>query len=140
QIMNEINDDLGQPHPAPAVAPAPVTGEQFMLVPDGDGYVGFSMQLTERHLVEHDAMKAAPARSALDDPNLNGTRTADAANELLNDMQRNAGGDKVMEDQSRYRVSIRRPASAAADWTGDVVGSPGLFRQKTVTWLPTGKS
>lgn len=140
QIMNEINDEPGQPHPAPAAAPAPVTGEQFMLVPDGDGYVGFSMQMTEQHLVEHDAMRAAPARSALDNPNLNGTRTTDTANEILNDMQRNSGGDKVTEDQSRYRVSIRRPASAAADWTGEVVGAPRLFPQKTVNVLAAGKS
>ena len=86
-------------------------------------------------------MKAPPAKSALDSGNLNVTRTAHVANEILNEMQRNRGGGTVEEDESRYQVAIRRPDSTgAADWTGEVIGPPALFPLKTVNVLTAGKT
>jgi outer membrane protein assembly factor BamB len=86
-------------------------------------------------------MKAPPKKSVLDSGNLNVTRTADVANEILNEMQRNRGGSTVEEDESRYQVAIRRPDSTgAADWTGEVVGPPALFPLKTVNVLTAGKT
>src|ERR1017187_4450173 len=86
-------------------------------------------------------MKGPPQKSALDSGNVNVTRTAEVANEILNEMQRDRGGDTVEEDQSRYQVAIRRPGSTeAADWTGEVVGPPALFPLKTVNVLTAGKT
>ena len=86
-------------------------------------------------------MKAPPAKSALNG-DLNVSQTAEVANETLNEMQRNRGGDTVEEDESRYLVSLRRPNSqdAAADWTGEVVGPPTVFSLKTVNVLTAGKT
>ena len=46
-------------------------------------------------MVTREAMKAPPKKSVLDSGNLNVTKTADVANEILNEMQRNRGGDTV---------------------------------------------
>jgi outer membrane protein assembly factor BamB len=85
-------------------------------------------------------MKAPPAQSALNG-NLNSSQTAAVANETLNEMQRNRGGDTVQEDESRYQVSLRRPDSTtAADWTGEVIGPPSVLSLKTVNVLMAGKT
>jgi len=85
-------------------------------------------------------MKAPPAQSALNG-NLNSSQTAAVANETLNEMQRNRGGDTVQEDESRYQVSLRRPDSTtAADWTGEVIGPPSVLSLKTVNVLMAGKN
>jgi outer membrane protein assembly factor BamB len=92
-------------------------------------------------MVTHEAMKAPPKKSALDSGDINVTKTADVANEILNEMQRNRGGGTVGEDESRYQVAIRRPDSTeAADWTSEVVGPPELFPLKTVNVLTAGKT
>ena len=104
-------------------------------------HLQFAVRLLETRIVTREAMKAPPAKSVLDSGNLNVTRTADVANEILNEMQRNRGGDTVEEDESRYQVTIRRPDSTeTADWTGEVVGPPALFPLKTVNVLTAGKT
>jgi outer membrane protein assembly factor BamB len=75
------------------------------------------------------------------DGDLNVTRTAEVANEILNDMQRDAGGDKVTEDESRYQVTVHLPdAAGTTDWTGEVAGPPQLFVLKTVNVIVAGKT
>ena len=75
------------------------------------------------------------------DGDLNVTKTSEVANEILNEMQRARGGDMVLEDESRYQVKIRRPdIKDAPDWTGEVIGRPGLFPLKTVNVLTANKS
>ena len=60
---------------------------------------------------------------------------------MLNEMQRNNGGGKVEEDQSRYQVILHRPNSTdTPDWTGEVIGPPQLFPLKTVNVLVAGKT
>jgi len=84
-------------------------------------------------------MKAPPAKSVLDG-DLTVTKTAEVANELLNEIQRSHGGDSVMEDESRYEVTVRQPGvKEASDWTGEVIGSPELFPLKTVSVVAGGK-
>ena len=62
-------------------------------------------------------MRAKPRKSALDNPNLTISQTADVANDTLNEMQRNNGGDTVSEDDSRYQVTIHIPNSTdIPDW------------------------
>lgn len=114
--------------------------ENFELVRGDTGYAQFSRKLLERKLVERVAMKAPPKRSALDGE-VNATRTGEIANELLNEMQRNAGGDTVTEDESRYQVTVHLPdTDSKTDWTGEVVGPPQLFVLKTVNVIAAGKS
>ncbi len=121
----------------------PQTGldyEQFTLVPSPYGYVQYTTKLLEKRITSRVAMKAPPTKRVL-----NGDLTAgqgvEAENELLNDMQRANGGDKVEADESRYQITLRRPdASDAPDWTGEVVGPPEVYAQKSVNIIAAGKS
>ena len=100
----------------------------------------FSSTLLEEKLVTRSAMKAPPAKSALDG-NANVAQTGEIANELLNEMQRNNGGDTVTEDESRYQVVVHlTDSSVAPDWTGEVTGPPQLFVLQTVNVIAAGKN
>jgi len=127
--------------PSPALPESgPDYSEQFELMPTHDGFVQFSVQLLERKMIARSAMKAAPAKSALDGP-VSVTATAEIANEILNEMQRERGGGTVMEDQSRYQVTVRIPgAKDVPDWKGEVIGSPGMYPLRTVNVIAAGKS
>ena len=83
-------------------------------------------------------MKPAPAKSVLDG-NLTVAKTAELANEMLNEMQRDRGGEVIREDESRYLVTLRRPDSPDA-WSGEVIGPPSLFPLTTVNVLTANKS
>jgi hypothetical protein len=108
------------------------SGEYFTLIPAKDGYVQFSTRLIEKKLVEKVAMKAPPAKSALDGP-INASATMDIANEILNDMQRDLGGAVELVDESRYQVTVRRAdGKEAAEWTSEVVGRPSVFPLNSV--------
>jgi hypothetical protein len=144
RIQAELNDQdqtrpANQP-PARQPKPAQNAAGYFTLIPSQYGYVEFAVRLLESHIVTREAMKAPPAQSALNG-NLNSSQTAAVANETLNEMQRNRGGDTVQEDESRYQVSLRRPDSTtAADWTGEVIGPPSVLSLKTVNVLMAGKT
>ena len=148
RIMQEANDepDDSRPRSPRGALAAQSTNhlqsvERYSLIHSKYGDVQFSERLLESRIVTREAMKAPPKKSVLDSGNLNVTRTADVANEILNEMQRNRGGSTVEEDESRYQVAIRRPDSTgAADWTGEVVGPPALFPLKTVNVLTAGKT
>lgn len=102
------------------------------------GYVEWSSKMLEEKMVSHSGMKAPPAKSVLNNNPTVGNSAA-AANEILNEMQRNRGGDLVIEDQSRYQVTVHRPdAKDISDWTGEVIGEPGVVEQKTVTVVKGG--
>src|SRR5690606_4522501 len=86
------------------------------------------------------AMKAKPKKSALDGA-VSVTQTAEIANEILNEMQRDRGGDTVEEDESLYEVMVRTPGDKSApDWKGQVVGPPALYPLKTVNVIAAGKT
>jgi outer membrane protein assembly factor BamB len=71
---------------------------------------------------------------------VNQAATLDIANEILNDIQRDAGGDTVTEDESRYAVAVRLPgAKDAPVWKGEVIGPPALHPLKTVNVVSSGK-
>jgi PQQ-like domain len=128
RTMAELNDH-SKPRPAPEKRSA---SDRFQLIPSQYGNVEFSIRLLEEKIVSRTAMKAPAKKSALDG-DLNATRTADVANEILNDMQRSRGGDTVEEDESLYQITIHLPgANGAVDWTGEVTGSPSVFPLKTV--------
>jgi hypothetical protein len=139
QLEAALKDDAQHPRPQNSnpVRPEP---ESFQLIPAENGFAQFSSRLLEEHIVTREAMKAPPKKSALDG-DLNATKTAEVANEMLNEMQRNNGGDQVSEDASRYQVTVRLPGSPdVADWTGEVTGPPQLLALKTVNVIAAGKT
>ncbi|HEX3856998.1 MAG TPA: PQQ-binding-like beta-propeller repeat protein [Verrucomicrobiae bacterium] len=140
QLEAALKDEPQQSHPQNS-NPARREMENSQLVPGENGFVQFSTKLLQENIVAREAMRAPPKKSALDDPNLNGSQTTEVANETLNEMQRNNGGDKVSEDDSRYQVTVHIPnAPDIADWTGEVVGPPQLFALKTVNVIAAGKT
>ena len=133
-------DAPARPQPVAPVTPPVVYSAAPALIPTRDGFVEFFSQLIEQKLVTRDAMKAPPKKSALNDSVSVGNST-EVANEMLNDMQRERGGGTVVEDESRYRVTVRRPGTAGAeDWTGEVIGRPSVFPLETVTVVAGGKT
>jgi outer membrane protein assembly factor BamB len=113
--------------------------EYTRLIPTSDGYIQFTTKLLERKIVERNAMKAPPKKSALDG-NVSVTSTYEVANELLNEMTRNAGGGIVREDQSRYLAKVHVGGKDVADWESEVVGRPAVYPQQTVNIIAAGKS
>ena len=139
QLEAALNDDPQHPRRKSSFA-ALIGLESFQLIPGSAGFVQFSAKLLEARLVTRSAMKAAPKKSALEG-DVNAAKTGEIANEMLNEMQRNAGGDKVTEDESRYQVTVHLPDSPGTpDWTGEVAGSPQLFALKTVNVIAAGKT
>src|SRR5690242_20146935 len=141
QLEAELNDDLRHPRPKTSGSQAAhrMPLDDSRIIPGKTGFAQFSVRLLEEHFITHNAMKAPPKKSALNG-NVNVTQTADVANEILNEMQRNRGGDTVTENESRYQVTVHLPESEGVpDWTGEVVGPPQLFVLKTVNVITAGK-
>lgn len=144
RIAAELNDQeqtrSGTQPSARQTKPVQNEAGYFTVIPSQYGYVEFAVRLLESHIVTREAMKATPTKSVLNG-DLNSSQTAAVANETLNEMQRNRGGDTVSEDESLYQVTLRRPDSTGvADWTGEVTGPPALFSLKTVNVLAAGKT
>lgn len=114
--------------------------EHSELIPTEGGFVVFTTKMTEQNIVTRSAAKAAPKKSALDGP-VNAASSMEVANELLNEMSRNSGGDIVREDHSKYHVKIHiGGGKEAPDWEGDVVGVPEFYPQASVNVLVAGTS
>lgn len=138
QIQKELNSD--DPDARMRALAALGDDESFgrSFVDSKYGYVEWSSKMLEKHEVSHSAMKAPPAKSALEN-NPSVANSAAVANEILNQMQRDRGGDSVTEDQSKYQVTVHRPeAKDIPDWVGEVIGQPGVIEQKTVTVVTGG--
>jgi hypothetical protein len=113
--------------------------EGVTLIPTANGFIQMTTRITETNIVARSAMKAAPKKSALDGP-VNAAATMDIANELLNEMARNAGADIVRENLSKYKVKLHRGGGPEVpDWEGEVVGEPEVYPQATVNVLAAGK-
>jgi hypothetical protein len=141
QLENELNDDLSHPLPNPARgSPSPkLPLETSRMVPGSAGFAQFSARLLEEHFVTRDAMKAPPKKSVVNGQLTEG-QTTEAANEMLNEMQRNRGGGTVTVNESKYQVTVHLPQSPdTPDWVGEVVGPPQLFVLKTVNVIAAGK-
>ena len=143
-ILKEIDEDEGRDPQEAAAATVAAGGNGRGLAGMGMfgrrgfiiskyGYVEWSSKVLEQKGRARTVMKAKPTRSALEN-NPSVTNTTAVANEILNDMQRDRGGDSVTEDVSRYQVTVHRPdAKDVPDWVGEVVGHPAIIEQKTVT-------
>lgn len=106
--------------------------DQFVLIPAREGYLQFSSRLIEQRWVAHKTMKEPPKKSALNGP-MSLAANAEAANEILNEMQRDRGGDTALADESRYQVTVRRAGGKSpAPWTAEVIGPPSLYPLESV--------
>lgn len=142
QLEAALRDsDSGRRGGRQAASPERHIAEHFELIPSENGYIQFAAHVVQEKFITRDAMKAAPAKSALDNPDLNASQTSEVANELLNERQRANGGGTVTEDVSTYQVSLRRTDSPdVVDWTGEVTGPPQIFPLKTVNVITAGKT
>jgi len=138
QILKELNSD--DPDVRAKALAELANDESFgrSFVNSKYGYVEWSSKMLERKEISHSAMKAPPAKSALEN-NPSVANSAAVANEILNQMQRDRGGDTVTEDVSRYQVTVHRPeAKDVPDWVGEVIGEPGLVELTNVTVVTGG--
>ena len=140
RISAELNDETQAAPRRPGVAPEKELPDPFRLIPCRDGYVQLSVRVLEERHTTRRAMKEPPAKSVMEGGDLTTSQTGEAANEILNEMQRSRGGDTVTEDESRYQVTVRRPeVKEAPDWVGEVVGRPSFFPLNSVNVVAGGK-
>ena len=132
--------DNTRPTPPPT-APGTVLLSRSSLVGGPNGLIRFSIQELKANFVTREAMRPAGGKSVLNDANMSVAQTSQAANEILNEMQRNRGGDTVTEDQSLYQVTLHLPGSPTnQDWSAAVTGFPQFFALKTVNVVAAGQS
>jgi outer membrane protein assembly factor BamB len=131
-------DDQPSGNASPSAGSQPEGREDVSFIPIKDGFILFSVKLLEFRITARAAMKPAPAKSVLNG-NLTVGKTADLANEMLNEQQRSRGGEVVQEDESRYLATIRRTDAPGA-WSGEVTGPPTLYPLTTVNVLTANKT
>ena len=119
--MDDLDDIPGAGFSGTFDSTPEIGHEYTSLISTADGFIQFTTKLLEWKIVEREAMKAAPKKSALEG-NVSAGASLDIANELLNEMQREAGGSKVREDQSRYLAKVHVGGKDATDWEGEFVG------------------
>jgi hypothetical protein len=106
------------------------------LVPTRDGVIEMTTKVLEERMVARSAMKAPGATSALESASVG--NSTEMANELLNEMQRARGGDKVFEDLSRYEITLKQ-RKGTGSWSGEVIGPATLYPLQTVNVLAANK-
>ena len=116
-----------------------VGNESKSLIPTADGFIQVTTKLLEWKMVEREAMKAPPKKPALEG-NVSAGASLELANEMLNEMQREAGGSKVREDQSRYLAKVHVSGKDVPDWEGEFVGQAAVYPQPTVNVVVGGKT
>ena len=114
-----------------------VAGGSFVFA--GENVARVEVKLIEKKLVQYQAIKK-PKVSELD-KGVNAANAVAAMSEVMNEIQVELGGGMRTEDESRYRVTIKRLlAPGIAEWSGEVVGPPALYSLKTVDVLTAGKA
>ncbi len=133
--------------PAAARATAADALADFMAEPNSQFFAAgvnvaqFKVRLLEKKTEFREAMRRQSGEKVFETGRITGANAMKATTELLNDMQRDATGGVEEEDVSRYEITLRRwlPANAA-DWTGEAIGRPRCFPQKTVDVVTAGRS
>lgn len=139
RLLQELRGTSTPGGAANRVAPT-VEPESERLFPTPNGMLVLGSKLLKVELTERKAMKDAPRKSALDGP-VNAAATKAIANELLNEIQRERGADVVVENHSRYQVTLRQPGAAkGTGWLGESEGEPDLFPARTVNVIAAGKT
>jgi hypothetical protein len=137
QLMAAMRDD--DPAKARPAAPAAPTGPTVALFSSAAGPLQCTVTLVTPHFVTRNAMRT-PDHSVVNG-DLNAGQGTAAANEILNEMQRNNGGGQITEDDSLYSVTLRYPGNKDVPaWTGQVTGRPVLYLLKSVNVIAAGAS
>jgi hypothetical protein len=136
RIERALEEDEDERRPA-SFSFAALEGPQFIL--DRGNVVEFSTKLLERKIIERQAMKAPPKKSALEGT-VNQSATVAIANEIFNEFAREATGGVEKEDVSRYEVTIKRTSPDASETKLEVTGEPEFFPLQTVDLIVAGKT
>ena len=139
RTMRELQDDGTNRGKKNNAAAPPIPREMFSLVPTRDGFVQFATRMLEEHITTRSAMKSTAGEKSVLNGTLNASQSLEAANEILNDMQRQRGGDVIQEDESKYLVKLRTP-DGKNEWSGEVIGPPHLYPCKTVNVVAANKT
>jgi len=137
--MRELQDDGTNRGKKNNAAAPPIPREMFSLIPARDGFVQFATRMLEEHITTRSAMKSTAGEKSVLNGTLNASQSLEAANEILNDMQRQRGGDVIQEDESKYFVKLRTP-DGKNEWSGEVIGPPHLYPCKTVNVVAANKT
>lgn len=107
--------------------------------PAGQNMVEMQVKMVEPKVTSVATIKPA-GPSKLNQDTRASADVGSVAEEIFNDMKRSSGGGYKMVDESRYAVLLRRTLeNDATDWSGEVVGLPMFFQQKSVDVLVAGK-
>src|SRR5262249_20403767 len=134
RALNEMDDSNGH---SKITTGGLEPSQGFSLIPSKDGFVEFSVKLLEARIVTRSAMKPASGKSVLDG-DITAGKSMELSNDLLNEAQRENGGDLVQEDHSRYEVRVGRPGSDSV-WKGELVGPPKLYPLDSVSVIAAEK-
>lgn len=136
RLMQEIDEQENGPRRTVESEPHPPDlSAHTHAIATRQGPAEFTRQMIEERIVMRPAMKEPPKKSALDGP-ATASATIEAANELLNALQRERGGAMIAEDESIYRVSLRTPGG---EWRAEVSGPPTVFALETLNLVIAGK-
>lgn len=114
-------------------APTPPPDVRNEVIPSGGGAISLVAQLVESRILQREAVRK-PKQSILDkDGGPSAAQSLDAAMEFANENQA-----AITEDQSVYRVSLRRLFGSGPEWTGSVTGAPAIFPLPTLDLLVAG--
>jgi hypothetical protein len=117
----------------------PIDRSRGEIIGGHGGLVQVSVNLIEKKTAIVQAMKAPPAKSALEG-DVSAASSISVVNETLNEWQRERTGGIEHEDVSRYQVTLKRLLQpGTAQWSGEVVGPPDLFPLPSVNVLIAGK-
>ena len=109
--------------------------ERGDVVPTGNDAVLMTVHLLEKKLVTVQTIKAQQ-NGAFEKGDLNVKDTADATQEILNDIARQRMGGVRLDDASRYSVTLRLLfAPGVPEWNEEVTGAPNFFSLPSVDLL-----
>ena len=136
--MNSDDDDFGNPR----IGGRKKNEDFFTLVPTKDGFVQFSSKMVEERIITRNAMKPVvppkPSGSKATLETVSVANQYDVINDMMNQSQRERGGDVIHEDESVYQVKLKNP-DGSDEWTGKVIGFPNVFPLQTVTVVTGNK-
>ena len=140
RALNEL-DDEDNPGARRGAFGRKKNEEIFTLVPTKDGFIQFSVKMLKENFTTRIAMKAQPpvktgGKTSLE--NVSVANQYDVINDMINQSQRERGGDKIEEDESTYQVKIKKP-DGSDEWVGEVIGAPSVFPLQTVTVVTGAK-
>lgn len=117
---------------------APDPTGQFILT--GPNVVQMQLKLLESKTVTREVMQPK-GPSDFESGKISGVNRGKIANEIINDMRRDATGGVEEEDASVYQVTLtRRLPAAGSAWTGTVTGLPQFFPGRSVDVLVASRA